>query len=37
MNGIEDEETNQTMFTNILEFKQDRGVTFCEIDHDELC
>ena len=37
MNGIDEEDSNFTMFSNILEFKETRKITFGNIDHEELC
>ena len=37
MNGIEDEDTNFTLFSNMLEMKRPREITFGNINHEELC
>lgn len=37
MNGIDEEDINFTMFSNMLEFKETRKITFANIDHEELC
>ena len=37
MDGIEEEDTNFTLFSNMLEMKRPREITFGNIDHEELC